>query len=146
MSATTLEMTPEKEQMITNHLKERDRLEKEAPRYDVEYYIEASDKQKAIMKAHGLLMDDLGDKDHVVIMTDVNSFSAPDEKYGVMITVAAEVRKQSFEGEEAVHLVDSGNKHYLWCLTDYEIPEEPKDSFEDSEYESFEEIEMEFLR
>lgn len=146
MNAASLEMSPKKLTEIDEHIQERNRLEEEAPRYDVEYYVDADDDRDAVMKAHGLLMDDLGEKNHVVITTSVNDFSAPGDQYGVMITIAGEVRKHTFEVAEAAYLADGGNKHYLWCITDYEIPEEPEDSFEDSEYESFEEVELEFLR
>lgn len=146
MSATTLEMTPEKEQMLDNYQRELERIESEAPRYDVEYYIDADSDQEAVMAAHEALRQSLQGFDYVTVTTTSNQESAPEDRFGVMITVAAEVRKHSFESAEAVYLADSGNKHCLWCLTDYEIPEEPTDSFEDSEYESFEEVEMEFLR
>ena len=105
MSATTLDMTPQKEAAITNHLNERDRVEENAPRFDVEYLVSAPSRKNAVSEAHSDMMDDLGDKVSVVTNTTIVSES----KYhcSVVIRVAADVTKEVFQSAEVAYLVDN---------------------------------------
>lgn len=114
-------MNPEK------YSEEMERIEDEAPRYDVEYqinYLPESDSEKeferrAVMKAHSFLNDDLDYQNHVPVRTSIDTESF-DCEASVMFTVAAEVKRSVFEKAEAAYLVDPRESHWLWCCRDYE--------------------------
>lgn len=116
------EASEEMTEQIENYVVELERIEEEAPRYDATYHVKPdvehtpiSEKQIAMSKAHGEVREDIGDLDFVPTMTSVAEDRTPEGVYSVMVTVAAEVKKKTFERAEEVYVVESGNKTHEWC-------------------------------
>jgi hypothetical protein len=114
------EFTDEQLEEAIKAKREMERIEREEPRYDVEYDVKSNSDSDKVMEAHGLLNDDLDGQNHVPITTTVENRDGGT----VMITVAAEVKKSVFDNCKAVWLVDPRSKHQLWCETEYDTEDE----------------------
>jgi len=141
------ELTDKERQQAAKYNAIHKRIEETAPIYDVEYQVNTENERDAVMKAHGMLSNDLSDHFNVPTNTTFDSKIVGDGKSSVMITVAVEAKRSVFKNSEVAHLVDPRSKHWLWCVkefkTDETVPVLP--DAEDGEWE-YEDGEMEMLQ
>lgn len=129
------ELTEEQIEEALEFKREMERIEREEPRYDVEYDVSSSNERDMVMEAHGRLNDDLDGQNHVPINTTV------EDRGSVMITVAVNEKKSAFENCEAVWLVDSRSRHHLWCVKKFDTEDTEPVLPDDDGIEEFERIE-----
>ena len=139
MSANTAaptepELSEEQIEKAKEAKRQMEEIKETAPRYDVEYHVNDTGRsgplddsdEKAVMTAHGMLNSDLDGQAHVPINTTIDREHSPEGVISVMITVAVNAKRHTFEDgkAKAAWLADPRSKHWLWCCKPFETKDE----------------------